>query len=102
MCGLTAASVAAWPVAPTPGITVGTGFSRLRAGLHGSITSLSVLQERLKPLGKAMEGFAYLPERPNATSFVEQKWGYSGLHIGELELVGDQEARRPAAPAQSA
>ncbi|KAI3436557.1 hypothetical protein D9Q98_005973 [Chlorella vulgaris] len=50
-------------------------------------TTVCAIQERLKPLGKAMEGFAYLPERPNATSFVEQKWGYSGLHIGDwIEL----------------
>lgn len=31
----------------------------------------------------AHKGFQWRPERPNATSFVEQKWGWTGMAVGE-------------------
>ncbi len=36
----------------------------------------------------AHKGFQWRPERPNATSFVEQKWGWTGLAVGERAAVG--------------
>ena len=35
---------------------------------------------------KRSSGFEWRAERPNATTFVEQKWGWTGLAVGELEL----------------
>lgn len=50
---------------------------------------LRALQEDFKPYARAMQGFAFRPERPDAATFVEQKWGYTGDSPGhwvELEL----------------
>ncbi len=40
-------------------------------------------QEEFTPLVKDTQGFEYRPERPEAPSFVLQKWGWSGLQPGE-------------------
>ncbi|KAL4440672.1 hypothetical protein ABPG77_000381 [Micractinium sp. CCAP 211/92] len=52
-------------------------------------TTLCAMQEDFKPYARAMQGFAFRPERPDAATFVEQKWGYTGDSPGhwvELEL----------------
>ena len=36
---------------------------------------------------KRANGFTYHAERPNATSFVEQKWGWTGLKPGALSAL---------------
>ena len=41
-------------------------------------------QEDFKPLARAMQGFAYLAERPDKPTFVQQKWGYRGEAPGGL------------------
>ncbi|PSC68097.1 CRT (chloroquine-resistance transporter)-like transporter [Micractinium conductrix] len=57
-------------------------------------TSLCAMQEDFKPLARAMQGFAYLAERPDKPTFVQQKWGYRGEAPGAwLELAfGTEEA----------
>lgn len=45
-------------------------------------------QEDFKPLAKAMDGFAYAAERPDAPDFVGQKWGYRGEQPGERAMGG--------------
>lgn len=51
------------------------------------------MQESFKPLVVAQRGFSYKPERPNATEWAQQKWGWSGTRPGELQLAA---ARWPA------
>ena len=41
------------------------------------------LQEDFKPMVRRSSGFEWRPERPNATTFVEQKWGWTGQAVGE-------------------
>ena len=41
-----------------------------------------VLQRDFKGVVEASEGFEYKPERKNATSFVEQKWGWTADRPG--------------------
>lgn len=56
-------------------------------------TTLCAMQEDFKPIVKMAQGFEWRPERPNATSFVEQKWGWTGLHAGDwAELEVDTRA----------
>lgn len=59
--------------------------------IHGVVdapTSLCALQEDFKPLAHAMSGFAYAAQRPDAATFVQQKWGYSAEQPGAwLELA---------------
>ena len=40
------------------------------------------MQEAFKPIVKDAQGFDYRAERPNATTFVEQKWAWTGLNPG--------------------
>ena len=39
-------------------------------------------QEAFKPIVKEARGFEYRAERPKATTFVEQKWAWTGLKPG--------------------
>lgn len=52
-------------------------------------TFFPLLQEDFKPYARAMQGFSYRAERPDAATFVDQKWGYTGVSPGdwvELEV----------------
>lgn len=52
-------------------------------------TTLCAMQEDFKPYARAMQGFSYRAERPDAATFVDQKWGYTGVSPGdwvELEV----------------
>lgn len=54
-----------------------------------SPTTVCAMQEDFQPMVGAHKGFQWRPERPNATSFVEQKWGWTGMAVGdwaELQL----------------
>lgn len=42
------------------------------------------MQGDFKSLAKAASGFEYRAERPNAETFVQQKWGYSAFLPGAL------------------
>ena len=42
------------------------------------------LQEEFKSVVKDHRGFEYRPERPNGTNFVQQKFGWTGLQLGEV------------------
>jgi hypothetical protein len=41
------------------------------------------LQEEFKSVVKDHQGFEYRAERPNGTNFVQQKFGWTGLQLGE-------------------
>ena len=45
-------------------------------------TTNCVLQKNFKNLVKASSGFSYGPQRPNATSWQAQKWGWSSNQLG--------------------
>ncbi|PRW60464.1 expressed protein isoform A [Chlorella sorokiniana] len=50
-------------------------------------TTLCAMQEEFKGVAAAMEGFAWKAERPNKTTFIEQKWGYRSEALGNwIEL----------------
>ena len=51
--------------------------------LHIADTCMhTIAQEDFKSAVVAAEGFEYRPERPNATSFLTQKWAWTGLEPG--------------------
>ncbi|KAI7842797.1 hypothetical protein COHA_003543 [Chlorella ohadii] len=65
---------------------------------HTALSSCYRL-EKFTPLVKDTQGFEYRPERPEAPSFVLQKWGWSGLqpgHWAELEVDTEQMGRASA------
>ncbi|KAL4427831.1 hypothetical protein ABPG75_001920 [Micractinium tetrahymenae] len=56
-------------------------------GNNDAPTSVCSMQEDFKGVAKGMSGFSYVAERPNGTTFVEQKWGYRGESPGSwIEL----------------
>ncbi|PSC76523.1 Beta-glucan synthesis-associated SKN1 [Micractinium conductrix] len=58
-----------------------------------SPTTLCAMQEAFQLLVTASKGFTWRPERPTAPTFVEQKWGWTGLAVGDwAELVLDTRA----------
>ncbi|KAI7846321.1 hypothetical protein COHA_000158 [Chlorella ohadii] len=62
--------------------------------------SLCFMLEGFKPVVKAAEGFEYRALKPNATNFVQQKWGYYGTKPGdwaEMELDTQMDAAHPQA-----
>jgi hypothetical protein len=62
-----------------------------------------MLQEAFKPLVKDAHGFEFQPERPEARTFRQQKWGLSGLQPGDwAELEVDTEQLGVASPVQHA
>lgn len=50
---------------------------------HHFELAASTAQEDFQPMVTGHKGFQWRPERPNATSFVEQKWGWTGMAVGE-------------------
>ncbi|PRW61459.1 hypothetical protein C2E21_0239 [Chlorella sorokiniana] len=59
-------------------------------GNYEKRTLFCAMPADLKQVVKAASGFQYRAERPNATDFVRQKWGYSAFDPGDwLELEID-------------
>lgn len=55
---------------------------------HPSTTFSYVLQEAFEKLVVDHDGFEYRPERPKETTFVGQKWGWTGKRPGARERGG--------------
>jgi len=70
-----------------PAACLGCAFSHrctvLLLSPYCTVLYHTVPQEDFKPMVTKKSGFTWRPERPNAPTFVEQKWGWTGLEVGE-------------------
>ncbi|PRW61323.1 hypothetical protein C2E21_0337 [Chlorella sorokiniana] len=75
----------------------------MTAGTRDSASATCYTLEAFKPLVKDAHGFEFQPERPEARTFRQQKWGLSGLQPGDwAELEVDTEQLGVASPVQHA